>query len=349
MSNQVPVAEDQLAALRKKLSGHRLFGKLRGTLGMTTAQRMRQIAVLEKSPKAAVNAWSKFDSDVRPLLDLYAKYLRGGWKIAADELMEALEDEHFIITGEVFPLEKTYPVTLLIPELDVTLVMLRWMIEGCPNRTSVKLERTRMTLNPFFKALLEAGLISEPDESRFVSVGEAFTIHLEHALKPCARTLHRGKHSDWPQCLKLDDSQLPSAIYSEVRRHKRTTLTEVRNVLTGDVAFLFHDQEQSEVLRHLTRSQQRRVSTWQFHLPRLVDKDSFSVGLHPVDEHDAQKAKHPAFTSRGISRGYGARVFSGDNSGLDEYHVFRNGEKDPDALDRFVFENSPSKVSMSFY
>jgi len=348
MSKQVPEGvpsrDEQLASLRVELLGNKVFGRCRGRLRdlpdvfMTTAKE-------SSSPTQFCGEWDDFVGQWRVMGNLLAKFRRDGWGDAYAELEKALTSAQYLWPGETVPLEATEPMTLVMFDPIRTMAMIHWLLEG-----------HWMDLNNYldWKDGVKRGY--GPPDPRVTELFGLFSTLEKHAR-------HRREMQDyegWDLRCAYEDSvmkifpEIDGSIGSRLSpRQIGSKITALAaslryyqwndHVEISDHAFVFACQaEQGEVLKHFNRSQQERLATWQFQVPKVLMGNGVAIGLHLEEEYGRWQGMFPALVSHGVSGGLGGLIMT--NPAPEEYKLISHsggvmkGEKF-----RVVFEiNNPN-------
>ena len=311
--------EGQVAELLRKLAGHRIFGRRRGTLGVSVINCLLAIIQTAGSPTAAVRQWDEFAADIRVLIQMLATLKRDGQDYAGEELAEVLRTKKVMFTGETTPVEQTTPVVLYMYGATQTLTMLQWMVThyetaiyamldsidgkavdrshgGGLTSTTERLFELFPSLTKYARKLRKQGAYPGPDLS------SAFEEDVEKRYpKPFPGSiplwLGRGWHRD-QYCSGLEIDHQPFAY-----------------IIEG---------EQSEVLSNFARNLQGDVATWQFHIPTVVweglktivdtkdSDDEIVVEMFPRDFSRLYQGPTPQLISRSVSHDWVARVVIGE-------------------------------------
>lgn len=309
---EVPSAEAQLDALRLKLAGNAAFGRLRGRLGRPTVQLMLECGN-GQSRVSAKQEWAELASAMAVMQTLLAQYRRDGWGVAEHELSRALSVEGYIITGETVPFEETEPYTIFMVDPDLTFDMIQ-LLQGWAHVDTYRDEdqprfwqRLRdegkiRDLYPYARGIIK-GLTfpTTSSEDNGFGVWEdliiAFGRRLQIPTKPSGR----------------ETTDLIPCNISNFRGCSDWRELTAENRLISNCACGFGKPcEQSRLLAAFGREDQRRIASWQFHLPKVMgfqraDRPYTVVFYHPSEQPRWEKER-PQFASRGVSHGRGAIV-----------------------------------------
>lgn len=285
----VPSAAVQLAELRVKLAGHKVFGKCRRSFDKVPVDELLK----EETPTATLEKFVKWTSHRKIMLGLLAQYKRDGWTVAYEELLATLIGNH-TITGEELPLEATTKGVLVMLSPARTLLMTRllytsrreaieqWIKDG----TNGSDDRNH---NPF-TGLAMREFPGIPNTVSWEKVRN-------HPFSPTGllglSDTHIKLKLAFPyKCwyLSLDES------YTDLWYESCAVACFITGVTQDDVLGMF------------TRREKENVATWQFDFPQTLESDFHMVriGLHPESESSRWKTTRPSFVSKGSSQGLSA-------------------------------------------
>lgn len=301
----VPSAYEQLAWLREHLAGSRAFADCRGKFGHTVEYLVSHMAKGDSSTDDYEQRLRVRLGSVRVMAVLIQRLFRRGWNVAFSELMSALENECYVLTGEIVPIERIIPVTFVMYEPDKTLAMLRWMFThplsdlDCLGHMDVRpalLQKVSKLLMLF--PVLDNYAFSRRKNDLPVGM-ELYLSHKEEVLDRFTipqRAIPMGLNWDYQQ-----------PMMKTMLRYERQS----NQGMTHPFAFLFRGWDQRRVLELYPREVQDHIATWQFHLPVVfkdIDTTHILVGLHCEDEHQKWLKCHPTYASKGVAQGMGGLV-----------------------------------------
>ena len=306
--------QEQLDKLLRDLTGHKVFGRVRGELGALPVDEL-----LEKpSPSATRREFEKWCADRAVMLGLLATLQRDGHSFAFAELKKALENSDYVITGESISVEKTEPGVLIMPKPQETLLMTRWLYTstladgiswntkrcGLPDRGQCgSLTPQLLKAFPELVNLLTPPVQSHPDSP---------TKLLYPRLKEIQDKMREKKSREDVLGMFIDPG-ISRLWYNY-----------------GSVALFIKGASQSDVLSEFNRDEQDSIATWKFDYPKTWSNDLYCdwssrpnrwIGFHPESEHEQWSKRWPAFTSRGCACGLGAVI-------MDQTMFGELGEKD---------------------
>lgn len=335
---EVPSHEAQLKSLRDTLAGNKAFSRVRGLLGKSTVDLMRECGN-GTSRVSAKNDWAELASALAVMQTLLARYHRDSWAVAEDELVKALRNPRYRVTGETIPLEKTGPYTLVVINPEETFTLLKWMQEF-DNENSANMHAA-------IGSVVYEGELFDPVRKRMVERARECREHVKvggmHALLsifserlhkvPCTAVTSAGA-SFYPVSLTHFLPPDQRRVYYDDQLHERQGSTDwarakvatiTRPVPKATFALGF-PEEQSTILSAFSREVQcALVGSWQFRYPRATHNlggahKGFSVGFHPEAEHARWKNERPQFASLGISQGWGAILLPNSEPGVESWY-----------------------------
>lgn len=346
--------EVQLDTLLQSLLGHQGFSRLRGKCGRSVSEVIENLLEKADSPNDFCNLWDQFAADVRVLGNMLAKYRRDGWAVAEKEMFAALTyygGKH-LLPGEKIPAQKTVPVTVVMLDPERTLRMIHWIVAG-DNMDMYYVMKKGEYKNPLVQKLFESFPSLKEYMGQFREVDAALIA-----------ALYRDVMEHFPEYremqgrrLKIDADPERLSSFTNVFMH---VWDEMQHVSVDSFGFVVFGK-QNEVLRRFSREQQKRIGTWQLHLPRALLTDSkkaqvsfadqfaqqsashrfsrLEIGFFPEAEHARWTELYPNMTSRGIAYGLGAMAAVGGmrNTQLTETAFPVTNPKKPEEL-RFWLE-----------
>ncbi|HEU0051222.1 MAG TPA: hypothetical protein VFQ60_04170 [Patescibacteria group bacterium] len=313
---------EQISALLEKLTGHEVFARLRGKLGSSSTDLLKDMIAASESPTAFCHAWDAFSADVRVIGDLLAKLERDGQSEAAGELLQALRSPAFLMEGEEVPVHLTTPVTIVMFDPERTLAMIKWIRSGRPSdlgspfgwpgSTEPEPARLRVVEELFQKfPSLEKALYERLRHHGYPG-RELVQAHLQDVVKPFDSALAR---------LKKDGRRL------ELAWRTYNPSLEIGHTFGTTIWGMVVLAPQAEVLSCFDRASQSRIGTWACRLPaamidefdpffHLTNKDlCLSVGFHPEFVHESMQKRFQSMASAGCQYGFGAAILSPWNKG----------------------------------
>jgi hypothetical protein len=298
-------AVKQLEILSQRLTGNSAFSACRGQLNITFSEYIQKLTAEAHSPTQLLKHWDKFISSTRVMANLLAQFKRDGLNLAHEELLHALIDPNFIISNEIWALEKTLPVTILMLDPERTIAMLNWIIGADVWGDRDKFIDWKDAQGP------------QPDNLT-MDLFEKFST-LEKEVRDSQKI---GADEGSDLLLALLDAQ--RSIFSQ-ETLERVEIGKAYHLAAGQWSGYVYDirqikflymfmAEQSEVLSMFTREQQKTVASWQFRLPGSIDLDKLIVGIHPEEAHNLCQKRYPATCSKGLSHGLGSIILSSDQN-----------------------------------
>jgi len=302
---QVP--EDQMKFLRNKLIGNEAFGRIRGLLPYELGV-LGTILAASESPTDFCRRWDQFSSDARVIGNLLACCQRDGLNEAVKELTNALNDKTYRLPGETVPLHETEPYTVVVFDFPRTLTMIRWI--RCAHWSS---------LNTYLKKIDNRWDRSEwlhsQDREFTQALFDAFPNLLQHTRERRAR----GDYEGW-DLLKsyrehvldgFDHEQLHEIGHSlHLAYYTYNDHLEIRHNVFGYLV----REDQGRLLARFTREQQKRITTWTVHLPKVFAESNKTnlllVGFHPEQSHQDWEKVSNSYASPGCSCKYGAVIMN---------------------------------------
>lgn len=332
MSPKVPEelsAEQQLAILRDWLMNHnQAFGHMRGKLGGSTMDLLGRL-LETRSPSAALEAYNALVSDMRIMFKHLAKLRRDGHTVAEAELMRALTQPGYLITGETVPLESTAPYTLFMIDPELTFATAKFLedwknvyLNQCPRVRCRAVVEPEFALDRYGNLIWEVYL-REMRENYYDRIGflnddlqRAQTL-VSYVLETFGRRLEISTKRVGTKTTDF----IPMGWRTRQAPRTRAQLTANHRVVNMLSCVFGKPLEQGQVLSAFPRAEQHRVATWQFHAPAAMNLSSprrtFYVGFHPRAEHEKWQRARPQLTSRGTANGWGAIIIP--RSMLDMY------------------------------
>ncbi len=380
MSTQVPDTQPdrdlQYQELIDILMSSKHFATLRGKLG----QRPFDSAALdeddqfcnshfsrmlyeERTPTDALKAFEAQKSAERAMLNLAAKLRRDYKHYALIELLRALHDPEYVLPFEEVPLDKTVPVVLYMLDPEMVFAMMRWLKEATQDDLSelsrsgpLKQLRGACKRNQRLLSIIFGNsgwwVGGNPHPSAFEPGTTLFDL-----MQRFSHQVHPDFGVDWEHDTPLwwQGSQgvfphmfsgFDSPSWGDVRMPDITSLWKTREMerrYVGAFAYLRRGT-QDEVLRGVPRKEQKRIASWQFHLPLIFTRSlrTTSIGTDfarlqitfcPEHEHAKWQKRFPAFASRGVNQGLGAVVA---HPGLDVKPFVEKAHRNPEIHNHFV-------------
>lgn len=292
--------ETQLAHLREKLLGNNAFRACRGKLNRPVTDMITDFVAKTGNPTQFCQTWDDMTAAMRIMGNLLAQYSRDGWTAAHNELLLALKGKH-VIMGEVVPFEETVPVTIVMFDPDRTLHMIQWIDLGHWMDLDAKLD--------------EIDGKGKDDTDRRGLAKELFA-KFPTLEKHTRKRRSAGDYEGWDVCQALQDEVIDKFKVPKDWIELPLTFGQYNDHLEirqQTFAYLVVGEDQSAVLSRFSREEQKLVATWMLNIPRalLVPDDAYNhlmIGFHEESEHDTQKRRHPAMTSKGVSSGFGIRL-----------------------------------------
>ena len=133
MPEQVPGGksrQEQLAQLLLMLTGHQKFGKHRGKLDISVADKLSSIATSDISWAQKKKQAQEIFGDWMVLLRIMAKLFEDGNTDAFDEFLKALRLPDYLLPGEIIPVDQTEPVTFILFDADEMLEFLKKVLQS---------------------------------------------------------------------------------------------------------------------------------------------------------------------------------------------------------------------------
>ncbi len=312
--NTLPEEIDtELAELRRKLAGNRAFGACRGDMNF-----LRVESLLEAdTPTEVLARFDKWAAARRVMLNLLATLKRDGKTTAHSQLLKALKEDGYVITGEEIPLEQTESGVLVIPNLRQTLTILHWLYSS-RREDAVK----------WLKA--NGGKIDDNDTSLIARMFREVPSLVTQLLDlPKPTNWQYGTHT--PPTMHLKPQR--ASFFEKIHAHldtlgKRSSChylfadqeySNFTDKYDNALGCLVSTLEQADILSVFSRKEQRGISTWRFNYPKVDSRklgssrldgclSDVTVGLHPESEHTMWRKLWPSYTSIGCSDGWGAII-----------------------------------------
>lgn len=316
MSNEqvpeVPSSEAQLEALWKILNGNRAFAMVRGKLGKSRMDLLRDCAD-ESSPTKALARFDETRAAERIMTNHLAVFCRDNWHVAAAELIRALSKKEYIVAGEELPITMM-PYTVFMIDPELTFDFCQWSkTVTCEDWVYLfwKVESRRQGLTPAmlaFTADFDGRSVDNRLEGAFVMyVLNAFAKRLRI---PCSAIGVRPTEF-------MSSSGSLSCYHHRMVYDVRLTGNSHR-VPINSLAF-GTPREQSEVLSAFSREDQKRIATWQFHVPVALGlekpRKAATIAFFPEALHERLLHERPHFVSRGVQHNRGAMII--ENADVD--------------------------------
>ncbi len=365
---QPKTEEQQLAGLREFLASCEPFRVCRGRLGsgdwsnvgiFTDHESTPERPLLFTTPSAILRELERRHGQTRVMMNALAKYQRDGQHRAFQELMYALTDRNYVITGESLDLSLRTPGVLMIYQPKRILTLLRWLKMVNP----VLMDLHQGQLDERERFYIEKGFIK--DRPRLAeltaqvlqenpAIREGFEKYYEarrgdprigrqelRHFVPQSLFPHHDKTWGILKTLAVDDDGASSL--------SDTTWLAVEEDGSGNdilgnwgIACFYPGKTQKEVLSRFKRKHHGDIATWQFHYPAHIhscDTHNFSIGLFPENEHARFHRQWPSYTSPSLQQGMGAvmleptwrRKIKMEDPIFDQKH-WREREDDPDPL-----------------
>jgi hypothetical protein len=345
---EIPSSELQLDARRNDLAGNADFKRTRGRLGYSVIDLMLNRDD-GRPGTSAETEWQELASSITAMRSLLTKYRRDGWTDAERELLRALADKRYRITGETIPLEQTAPFTVLVINPEESFAFLRW-VTACKHATT---DKSGLADAPCVLWEPATGAISE-------NIDPIMRRIVERTDRPTRNESNgdRFAHQCWTALLNAfflrlwipknlngacADNIVPhGSAYMKIQRQLRKTRVRdpnefpYRNGGYAAITTIKHGvplmscafgtaMSQSDVLAlYDPRISTNLLATWQFNLPKAHrfggEGKRYVLGFHPEAEHARWKKERPAFASVGVSHGMGAIILPNTESGADTWY-----------------------------
>jgi hypothetical protein len=345
---------EELDQLRPQLEGNKVFGRSRGTWNISQADVAEKLLDNYETIDELNEQADRVCKDFKIMLLMQHRLMLRGQYWARRELVQALQEQYYLLPGENFPLEETEPVTMLVYEPDITLPLIQWIVtaDHCflfQLLDKRDLENLRSTSHNFEHSL-------------------ALSQKLLESLPSLPALLDHRKH-DWDSENKRHvlkwESKILAAYYLDVVS-KYPLLSKGKSIISADKNFRlswdvkkvlnsFRPGEfesvdyrvlgslvfleaglQKEVLSKFSRDQQKHVATWQFVVPKCIDWSYQKVGLHQESEHEEMRRQRMSLVSKGLAAGFGAMIVPGRDVSL--YPETNSFEYSPGTPFRFLFD-----------
>jgi len=291
-------AEKQIEILLNKLAGNAAFGACRGKLGKNVSSIADEYIAETESPTSFLGKWDDFFGKARVMTNLLAQFKRDGLEVAYKELSAAMKSNSHFFPGETVPIEQTRPVTVLMLEPKKTFAFLRWL-----------LEEHWATLRSYLswkdgdaEDRVLGGKVRNP------SVLTSQLYKTFPSLERLARLYHDGyEGSELTGAYQKDVIEtFPQKVLNKGKAGKLAHCQWNDHIeYVGELRLIYvFEMDQAAVLKMFSRADQKRVATWQFNLPKIVE--TRSIGLHPQSMHDGLIKAKPALTSCGMAESWGA-------------------------------------------
>lgn len=310
----VPTREEQLAALREKLTGHQAFGRVRGLLNGKGKDPLLRLVDMAGSPTSFCHRWDEFAADIRVVGNMVAQFRRDGWKEAEVELTTALSTPGHLIPGETFPLHETVPVTILILDPLRTFTMLRWIRVGHTRDLDIAISHGLSECN--VPNLTRDLVVSFPrlldPNNRRICTEETFYQALEQDV-----------YFRFANVSALWDLESAGQAFSLRMNHN--TCYRLNNTFGhrhGKMFGFMLLEEQNQALSRFSRQDQSRIGTWLCRVPKtsLPLVKYMGVGLHPEAAHAAIVQRYPAMASVGCAFNFGVQLFTQEHEAIGYLH-----------------------------
>ena len=329
---QAPVTSpvDQIKWLIHRIAGNQSFGKCRGEFGVLDVFSMLSLS----NPTQTLKALDEAVAPVKVMLQLLARLKRDGWTYAYNELFAALIHRDHIFTGEEVPIEAREDGTLVFVDLEDTLLLLRWLYTTDYCLDIIPYVRGQSSDRGLY------GSLTEQTFERFPSIRDELVERVKHTLgfRDTAMFVNPPAYLFGQE--KLDSAwDVLEKFYRPDKKQQRLPLIADRVNTDGHwsnrgcVAIFITGVSQKEVISSFPRSEQDRVSTWQFRFPKVhadglswgsIGGPSMLIGLHLESEHKDWGDIHPSYVSHGVTHGLGAIMLTKDMVGRDS-HGFMKG------------------------
>lgn len=190
------------------------------------------------------------------------------------------------------------PVTLIIPDFDRTLVMLRWIMshgvslfDGGDH--TPELQHAFEGSFPTYRQHMDARRDPHVYPGR-----EIITAYRDAVLTP----------------LGIDPTKLAANVRAlQMANETHSDDFEIGGNFNGSVCFgfLYVDEDQGSALSKFTREQQSQMASWQFNLPRALELSYYKIrfGFKPERSCDKQVRGGGTFSAPGFSQGFGSTAF----------------------------------------
>lgn len=322
MASQAPAQSpaEEIKQLMAVLAGNPAFAECRGNLDIPIDE------ILENSNNPT-QALAKFDRAVaarRSVVHRLAKFKRDGLKYAYDEYWSALTNRDFLFTGETVLIQETMDGYLLIVDLDLTLMFLRWLYSTHYEKDIV----------PYLK-------VESPDPSRamygrltkdvfrrFPKIEEELRVRMGQPLH-----LHSYFHTPikfffdevvkpfWDKVDRKYIPECPSCSWKWIDVNDRSQGEQWQR--GGAVAIFVTEIGIKELLSCFLREEQKRLTIWRFKVPKVERcnlafnewsrrSPQMRIGLHPAPQHPMWAGYHPSYVSKNVTRGLGAVLLTND-------------------------------------
>lgn len=347
--------DEQMSQLRNYLSTSNPFTQCRGKLG----HGWLDLGILEgspaRTPSAVMEELARRTGQAKILLNHAAKLRRDGKMRAYLELVRALKDPEFILTGEESPLDKRTPGVLVMfnPKRNMDLLRLVQIVDPLTvdlclgkgdDHAHHMVELGEVRTRPELTGWIQSVLSQNPDvlkglEKWYTSERSKFRPeYMPNSLHKDVFDDNNGWLTDKQQdrCVRRGNEWLKPAMdqrYDYIRH----------DVLANwPIALFFNNKTQREVLSLFKREHQKDVATWQFYYPTHMSHltgYSVSIGLFPESEISRFTKRWPTHTSKSLNEGMGAVMLEGrddDNDPLKmmdplfDFEATRKQEETPD-------------------
>lgn len=305
-------ANQQLRMLLEKLAGHKVFGRCRGSFNDFPFENMLE-AGQPPSPSAALGAFNRWAGSRRVMLDMLARFMRDGLHVAFGELMRALCEPDYVMTGETVPVEKTRSGVLVMVDPSNIFLLLRWMYTSKyeDGYNWVRNGRVPEERNP-------CGSLTPQLLKVFPGLYERFKGR-EESREICLTALVLGAVSNLLDRLRANLGRRDMMVMRP--DYDRTGLWYYGYPIGAFVK----GRTQKEVLRLFERDEQKRIATWQFNYPETDEPFFYSdstgrhhprlIGVHLESEHATWRRQWPSYASKGVACGHGAVILDKEKLG----------------------------------
>ncbi|MEI6553945.1 MAG: hypothetical protein WCO09_05250 [bacterium] len=311
-----------------RIAGNDSFGKCRGEFGDLDVFSMLSLS----NPTQTLKALDEAVAPIRVMLHLLARLKRDGWTHAYNELLAALIHRDHIFTGEVVPIEAREDGTLVIVDLEDTLLLLRWLYTTDYCGDIIPYVRGENPDRGLY------GSLTKQTFERFPSIRDELVERVKYTNGYRDTAMFVNPPAYLFGLEKLDQAwKTLEKFYRPIKYQQRISLiadyvnTDGHWSNRGIVAIFITGVSQKEVISSFPRSEQDRISTWQFKFPKIHSQGlcwgivgpNMLIGLHPESEHQKWCDIHPSYISHGVTHGLGAIMLTKDMVGRESNGFMR--------------------------
>ena len=300
--------EEQLAKLREELAGNKAFGRQRGWWSKSLSEKFMEMIETTGSPTQAIKRFDAFAADARVMVQKLARYKRDGEDAGFEMLKLVLTIRGNLIPGEVFPIEKTHPITLVLFNPERTFFLLEatksskwdapyWVRMG---HKSAKTLNEAAAFTPLFPHWREDADTAGSDLAVSM-LSKILWSELKRQLHFDNEVITRGRYEIWPEPI------VKNGVTFDFGEHWlwfgfQDATFRVNYLPVG----AWYEGYPADFLRLFSREEQKLIRTWTFDCPPFLEPSRF--GFYPEKDHPRWQKAEPSIMSRGVSEGMGAAM-----------------------------------------